>query len=274
MDILSYFTLNNLMHLVDIAIIWFLLYKVIQFVEGTRALQILFGVGVVILIKVVSWYIGLTTLSWLMDQLITWAPIALVVIFQQEIRRGLETLGRRLTWRRQHIDNAKEQQLIKSLGEALQYMSKRRIGALITIKRDTSLDEYIKTGIKLDAYITSQLLINTFIPNTPLHDGAVIIDDDRVAVAAAYLPLSESTRIPKELGTRHRAAVGISEASDAITVVVSEETGEISITQDGDLLRHMARDAYMNFFERQFIAPVNEAAAKHWWQRSGRGLAK
>ncbi len=145
------------MHVVDIAIIWFLLYKIIQFVEGTRALQILFGVGAVILVKVVSWYLRLTTLSWVMDQLITWAPIALVVIFQQEIRRGLESLGRRLIVRRTRIDNAAEHQLIKSLDSSLQYMSKRRIGALITIQRDTNLDEYIKTGIKLDAYITGQL---------------------------------------------------------------------------------------------------------------------
>ncbi|ACA83121.1 MULTISPECIES: diadenylate cyclase CdaA [Leuconostoc] len=268
---LPYLTISNMMHAVDIAIIWFLLYKIIQFVEGTRALQILLGVGAVILIKVISWYLGLGTVSWVMDQLITWAPIALVVIFQQEIRRGLETLGRRLTLRRAHIDNTFEHQLIKSLDVALQYMSKRRIGALITIQRDAQLDEYIKTGIKLDAYVTGQLLINTFIPNTPLHDGAVIISKARVAVASAYLPLSESTRIPKELGTRHRAAVGISEASDAITVVVSEETGEISITQNGDLLRHMDQESYMNFFEKQFLAertaPVRN---RHWWQRGGR----
>ena len=149
-------------------------------------------------------------------------------------------------------------------------MSKRRIGALITIQRDAQLDEYIKTGIKLDAHITGQLLINTFIPNTPLHDGAVIISKDRIAVAAAYLPLSESTRIPKELGTRHRAAVGISEASDAITVVVSEETGVISITQKGDLLRHMDQKSYLNFFEHQFIPAVDSVVTKtHWWRKGG-----
>ena len=271
---LSYLTMSNLMHAVDIIIIWFLLYKIIQFVEGTRALQILFGVGAIILVKVVSWYLGFTTLSWVMDQLITWAPIALVVIFQQEIRRGLETLGRGLTLRRSHVDNAEENQLIKSLDDALQYMSKRRIGALITIERETQLDDYIKTGIKLDAAISGQLLINTFIPNTPLHDGAVIISKDRIAAAAAYLPLSESVRIPKELGTRHRAAVGISEASDAITVVVSEETGEISITQNGDLLRRMDQESYLNFFRHQFLASDEDLAAKkHWWQKKGRSAS-
>ncbi|MDF7636758.1 diadenylate cyclase CdaA [Leuconostocaceae bacterium ESL0958] len=258
MGIWAYLTSNNLVHLLDVLIIWFLLYKVITFVEGTRALQILFGVGAVILIKVIAWYAGLVIVSWLMDQLITWAPIALVVIFQQEIRRGLESLGRRLTVRRHHIDNAQARELIKGLDMALEYMSKRRIGALITINGKDSLEEYIKTGIELDATVTGQLLINIFIPNTPLHDGAVIINNDKVAVAAAYLPLSDSTRIPKELGTRHRAAVGISEATDAVTVVVSEETGEISITHQGELLRRMDKEAYTNFFEKQWVEPVEK----------------
>ena len=193
---------------------------------------------------------------------------------EREIIGNMETLGRGLTLRRSHVDNAEENQLIKSLDDALQYMSKRRIGALITIERETQLDDYIKTGIKLDAAISGQLLINTFIPNTPLHDGAVIISKDRIAAAAAYLPLSESVRIPKELGTRHRAAVGISEASDAITVVVSEETGEISITQNGDLLRRMDQESYLNFFKHQFLASDEDLAAKkHWWQKKGRSAS-
>lgn len=266
MGIWAYMTSNNLVHIIDILIIWFLLYKVITFVEGTRALQILFGVGAVVLIKVIAWSLGLVVLSWLMDQIITWAPIALVVVFQQEIRRGLESLGRRMTVRKKHLDNEQVRELIKALDMALQYMSKRRIGALITINGKDTLEEYIKTGISLDAAITGQLLINIFIPNTPLHDGAVIINDDKVAVAAAYLPLSESTRIPKELGTRHRAAVGISEATDAVTVVVSEETGEISITQRGDLLRNMDQKSYLNFFEKQWVSQDAKSDKKNWLQ--------
>ncbi|MCK8616861.1 diadenylate cyclase CdaA [Fructobacillus sp. M158] len=266
MGIWAYMTSSNLAHLVDILIIWFLLYKVITFVEGTRALQILFGVGAIVLVKVIAWSFGLVVLSWLMDQIITWAPIGLVVIFQQEIRRGLESLGRRLIVRRQHLDNEQARELIKGLDMALQYMSKRRIGALITINGKDTLEEYIKTGIPLNATVTGQLLINIFIPNTPLHDGAVIINNDQVAVAAAYLPLSESTRIPKELGTRHRAAVGISEATDAVTVVVSEETGEISITQRGDLLRNMDQESYLNFFEKQWVEPVQKTQKFAWLQ--------
>ncbi|MCO0831659.1 diadenylate cyclase CdaA [Fructobacillus sp. W13] len=266
MGIWAYMTSNNLVHIIDILIIWFLLYKVITFVEGTRALQIMFGVGAIVLVKVIAWSLGLVVLSWLMDQVITWAPIALVVIFQQEIRRGLESLGRRMTVRKRHLDNEQVRELIKALDMALQYMSKRRIGALITINGKDTLEEYIKTGIALDADITGQLLINIFIPNTPLHDGAVIINDDQIATAASYLPLSESTRIPKELGTRHRAAVGISEATDAVTVVVSEETGEISITQRGDLLRNMDQESYLNFFEKQWITPVSKQKKFAWLQ--------
>ncbi|MBS9335814.1 MULTISPECIES: diadenylate cyclase CdaA [Fructobacillus] len=265
MGIWAYMTSSNLAHLVDILIIWFLLYKVITFVEGTRALQILIGVGVIVLVKVIAWSLGLVVLSWLMDQIITWAPIALVVIFQQEIRRGLESLGRRMMVRKQHLDNEQARELIRGLDMALQYMSKRRIGALITINGKDTLEEYIKTGIPLNATVTGQLLINIFIPNTPLHDGAVIINNDEVAVAAAYLPLSESTRIPKELGTRHRAAVGISEATDAVTVVVSEETGEISITQRGDLLRNMDQESYLNFFEKQWVEPVQKDQKRFAW---------
>ncbi len=132
-------------------------------------------------------------------------------------------------------------------------MSKRRIGALIAIQMKTGLEEYIETGIQLDADVSSQLLINIFIPNTPLHDGAVIIKDGRIASAASYLPLSQSNLIPKELGTRHRAAVGISEVTDAITIVISEETGEVSITRNNELLRGMTQADYLKYLRSQLI---------------------
>ena len=132
-------------------------------------------------------------------------------------------------------------------------MSKRRIGALITIQMNTGLEDYIETGIKLDADITGALLINIFIPNTPLHDGAVIIKDNKIAVAAAYLPLSESNLIPKALGTRHRAAVGISEVTDALTIVVSEETGGVTITKNSELLRDLTQNDYLKLLRNELI---------------------
>ncbi|HEY4399127.1 MAG TPA: diadenylate cyclase CdaA [Lactobacillaceae bacterium] len=263
-------TMTNLMRVVDVAIVWFVLYKMIKFVQGTRAIQIMLGVAVIVLIKIASWYLGLTTISWFMDQVINWGPIALVVVFQQEIRKGLEELGRRTMIGREHLENASEQQLIQALDESLQYLSKRRIGALIAIERQKSLSELVQTGIKIDAEISGALLINTFIPNTPLHDGAVIIQNNRLMAATAYLPLSESTLIPKELGTRHRAGVGVSEDGDAIAVIVSEETGEISIATNGDLLRNMSQETYLNFFEKQFLPATTNATTKHWWQKGAR----
>lgn len=240
-------TWRNFINLIDILVIWFLIYELMVLVRGTRAVQLFKGIIIIIVVKLISWYIGLTTVSWVMDQIINWGVIAMVVIFQPEIRRGLEHLGRGTMFTRTKTENEEEEALITQLDQAIQYMSKRRIGALIAIEMDTGLEEYIETGIPLDAEVTGALLINTFIPNTPLHDGAVIIKGGRIAVAAAYLPLSDSKLIPKELGTRHRAAVGISEVTDALTIVISEETGGVSITKDNELIWDMTQENYLKF---------------------------
>ena len=240
-------TWRNFINLIDILVIWFLIYELMVLVRGTRAVQLFKGIIIIIVVKLISWYIGLTTVSWVMDQIINWGVIAMVVIFQPEIRRGLEHLGRGTMFTRTKTENEDEEALITQLDQAIQYMSKRRIGALIAIEMDTGLEEYIETGIPLDAEVTGALLINTFIPNTPLHDGAVIIKGGRIAVAAAYLPLSDSKLIPKELGTRQRAAVGISEVTDALTIVISEETGGVSITKDNELIRDMTQENYLKF---------------------------
>ena len=240
-------TWRNFINLIDILVIWFLIYELMVLVRGTRAVQLFKGIIIIIVVKLISWYIGLTTVSWVLDQIINWGVIAMVVIFQPEIRRGLEHLGRGTMFTRTKTENEEEEALITQLDQAIQYMSKRRIGALIAIEMDTGLEEYIETGIPLDAEVTGALLINTFIPNTPLHDGAVIIKGGRIAVAAAYLPLSDSKLIPKELGTRHRAAVGISEVTDALTIVISEETGGVSITKDNELIRDMTQENYLKF---------------------------
>lgn len=243
-------TLSNLL---DILVVWFIIYEVIILLKGTKAVQLFRGVLVIAIVKIISVIFGFTTVSYLTDQVINWGVIAIIIIFQPEIRRGLEHLGRGSIIKHAQNQNVENEKMILELDKAIQYMSKRRIGALMTIQMDTGLEDYIETGIKLDADITGELLINTFIPNTPLHDGAVIISNNRVAVAAAYLPLSQSNLIPKELGTRHRAAVGISEVTDALTIVISEETGEVSITKNNELLRGMNKDDYMKFLRDQLI---------------------
>ncbi|GEO66717.1 diadenylate cyclase CdaA [Levilactobacillus spicheri] len=253
-------TLGNLVNVLDILVVWFVIYELIVMLRGTKAIQLFRGVILILVVKVISSYFGLNTVSWLMDQVINWGVIAVIIIFQPEIRRGLEHLGRGSLFVRMRHENEAANKMIAGLDKAIQYMSKRRIGALMTIQQDTGLEDYIETGINLDAELTGELLINIFIPNTPLHDGAVIIRNNRIAVAAAYLPLSESNLIPKELGTRHRAAVGISEVTDALTIVISEETGEVSITKNNELLRGLTQEDYLKFLRHEL---VNEEAAKN-----------
>ncbi|TBX49776.1 diadenylate cyclase CdaA [Lactiplantibacillus paraplantarum] len=263
-------TLQNFVRLLDILAVWFVIYELIVLLRGTKAVQLFRGIVVIAIIKAVSVLIGLDTVSWIMDQIINWAVIAMVIIFQPEIRRGLEHLGRGSMFARGKRQNEDEERMIAELDKAIQYMAKRRIGALMSIKLDTGLEDYIETGIALDADITGELLINIFIPNTPLHDGAVIIQDNQIKVAAAYLPLSESNLIPKELGTRHRAAVGISEVTDALTIVISEETGEVSITKDNELMRGMTRENYLRYFRQVLLTPedsTKQNALQSWFGR-------
>jgi len=212
----------------DILVVWFLVYQLIRTVRGTRAVQLIKGVALFFTVRLLSGFLQLTTINWLMDQFINYGAIAVVIIFQPEIRKMLEVLGRTSLMNSNREKSGEV--IIQSYEKAISYMAKRRIGALISIERKDNLQDYIDTGISLDAQITSELLINIFIPNTPLHDGAVIIREHKIEVASAYLPLSENTNIPKEYGTRHRAAIGLSEVTDALTIIVSEETGDISVT--------------------------------------------
>ncbi len=253
------FSWQNLVSLLDVLVVWYVIYMLMMLLRGTKAVQLFRGIVVIIFIKLASWYIGLETVSWIMDQVINWGIIAIIVIFQPEIRRGLEHLGRgSLFANYNRKENEAEIKLVDALDQAIQYMSKRRIGALITVQMNTGLDDYIETGIPLDADVSGALLINTFIPNTPLHDGAVIIKDNRIAVAAAYLPLSESNLIPKELGTRHRAAVGISEVTDALTIVVSEETGGVTITKNNELIRDLTQQDYRKLLYNELVPTQEE----------------
>lgn len=268
------FSVSFLVNVLDILVVWYMIYKLIQLVRGTKAIQLFKGVAIFIAIRFAAELIGLHTLSWLMDQIITYGVIAAIVIFQPEIRRGLEHLGRSTLFKTSKQEQREEEKLIKALEKAVQYMSKRRIGALITIERNTGLEEYIETGIPLDADITGELLINIFIPNTPLHDGAVIVRQDKIAVACAYLPLSESMLIPKEFGTRHRAAVGVSEVSDALTVVVSEETGDVSVTLNNELRPGLTQEEFLDTLNRELIPEEKTDSKRNLLQSFIDGVTK
>lgn len=252
------FTWRSLINIIDVLIVAFFIYQLIIIVRGTRAVQLLKGIAIIVLIKVGSYFFQLQTVEWIVDLVIQWAVLALIIIFQPEMRRGLEHLGRGSLFNRKKKKKNPGEDLVSSILKSVQYMSKRRIGALIAIEMETGLEEYVNTGISMGADISGELLINTFIPNTPLHDGAVIIQDYKIASAASYLPLSESSLISKELGTRHRAAIGLSEVSDALTVVVSEETGGVSITQNGNLYRDLSREDFEVFLTKALVTEEEE----------------
>lgn len=263
-----------LKNIVDVLLVWFVFYKLITIIKGTKAVQLLKGIFVILLARILTEYLGLDTLKWMLDQVLMFGFLAIIILFQPEIRRALEQLGRgRLFARSQLQEEEERNRMIEAFTKSVSYMAKRRIGALISIERETGLSEYIETGTPLNSIVTSELLINIFIPNTPLHDGAVILQKNRIAAAGCYLPLSENPFISKELGTRHRAALGISEVTDAITIVVSEETGAVSITANGDINRNLS----MEEFEKQlrqvwFGAEPEDSSAPFWkWGKHKNG---
>ncbi|MGT2750417.1 diadenylate cyclase CdaA [Streptococcus orisasini] len=254
--------LKILIHTLDIAIVSWLIYKFIKALAGTKVMALVQGVVLFVLFKFVAEFTGLTTIAFLMNQVITYGVIAGVVIFAPEIRSGLERFGRtpQSLIQRQQLSN--EEMLVSAFVKAVAYMSPRKIGALIAVEETQTLQEYIATGIPLDADISGELLINIFIPNTPLHDGAVIIEGNKIAASCAYLPLSESSHISKEFGTRHRAAIGLSENSDAFTIVVSEETGAISIAYKGDFVHDLSMEGFEVLLRDHFIK--EEPKKKNW----------
>ncbi|MFD2679141.1 diadenylate cyclase CdaA [Bacillus seohaeanensis] len=261
----DYTVLDYVSDIVDILLVWFVFYKIIMLIKGTKAVQLLKGIFVIIIVRGLSSLFGLDTLGWMMEQALTWGFLAIIIIFQPELRRALEQLGRGRLFSRSYLQEEEEQeQMIESMTKAVSYMAKRRIGALLSIEKETGLSDYIETGIPVNAEISSQLLINIFIPNTPLHDGAVVIQKRRIAAAACYLPLSESPFISKELGTRHRAALGISEVTDSVTIVVSEETGAISITKNGELHRDLTLERFNEILRVELMGDTTNTSSTRW----------
>lgn len=245
-----------LIQIIDIAIVWYIIYKLLIYARGTQMINLLKGVGIFIFAKFLSATLGLRTIDWMLGQVLGWGVIAVIVLFQPELRRALEILGRNISGNRPRTQNPSKK-LIDDLEYAVKYMSRRKIGALIAIEAQDELGEIIETGVNLDSAISNQLLINIFIPNTPLHDGAVVIQNFRVAAASCYLPLSENGNIPKELGTRHRAAIGLGEVTDALVVIVSEETGDISLVKENNMHRGVKADELKSLLEEYLVVEEN-----------------
>ena len=236
--------INILTKVLDIAIVWFMLYELLKYSRTNFKLTLIFkGVFAIIILKVLSEWLNLNTVGIILEYVISWGPLAIIIIFQPEIRNVLESIGRtQLLGRHKTLTVDERERIVYEIINAAEYLKKNRIGALIVLERDYSLAQYIEPANKIYADISSELLISIFFPNNPLHDGGVIIQGDKITCAGSVFPTSMNPNISKRLGTRHRAALGISETSDAIALIVSEETGRISIAIKSELNYNLSLD--------------------------------
>ena len=228
----------------DVLIVWFVFYYVLRNLRKNVKMALLFkGILFIFILKILSDIFDLSTLGYLLNYVIMWGPLALIIIFQPEIRNVLEQLGRsQLLGRHKVLTVDEREKMVYEITNAMDYLKKSRIGALITIERDNSLNDYIEKSKKIYADISSDLLISIFFPNNPLHDGAVIIQGDKITSAGAVFPTSDNVKISKRLGTRHRAALGVTEEMDCISLIVSEETGRLSMAIGGELYYNLTLD--------------------------------
>ncbi len=246
----------TIVDIIDIVIVAFLLYKLLMLTRDTRASQVLKGLGILFVLYWASDWLGFKALNWILNMVVNSGAVVIVVLFQNELRRALEQIGRAGSTRLDRIRAGESQRhhdrIATELVNAMLNMSRRRVGALIVIEQQTGLQDFIGSGTRIDAEISTPLIENIFEPNTPLHDGAMIIRGHRIEAAACILTLSEDTGISRELGTRHRAALGVSETTDCIAMIVSEETGTISMARNGRLTRHLDARTLRQTFDEVF----------------------
>ena len=232
----------GILDIIDIAIVAYVFYKLYMLIKETRAEQLVKGILVLVIATKLSELFQLHVVSWILKNTMTVGVIALLIVFQPELRRALEYIGRTKLIAKSPGGFESEEERAMAIGEiseAAFSLARQKIGALIVVERETGINEIIQTGTQIDARITRQLLINIFIPNTPLHDGAVAIKNNRIMAAGCFLPLTENKYLNKELGTRHRAGIGITEMSDCISIIVSEESGHVSVASNGKLYRNV-----------------------------------
>ena len=229
--------------LIDIAIVAILLYYVIYWIQGTRAVTLLRGLMLIFIVYVIGRVFNLFTVNWMFDKFATVIVVVLIIVFQPELRRTLERFGRGKIIGQLGLQSAtQESRIVRHIIRSVEMLSENKVGGIIVLERLTGLSEYLESGVRLDATISAELLYSIFSPRSALHDGAVIIQGERIVGAGCLLPLSESRLIDKRLGTRHRAAIGVSEISDSLSIVVSEKSGTISIAENGYLTRFLNRE--------------------------------
>ena len=259
----------------EIIILSFIIYQVMIWIKSTRAWNLLTGFGVVLVLLAVAQLFHMNTILWISENFFSLGITAIIIVFQPELRRALEQLGEKnILTSIVAFDNAKREdesltdRTVSELVRACFEMGKARTGALIVMEQSVNLQEYDRTGISIDAIVSSQLMLNIFEKNTPLHDGAVIVSGNRVRSATCYLPLSDNMNLSKALGTRHRAAVGISEVSDSLTIVVSEETGSVSVAKNGRILRNLNQEQLREQLETLQVKVEEGRKIKLWKGRS------
>lgn len=242
--------------IIDLAIVIFLMYKFIKMIKSSRVWQLVKGIALLILLTLVSGWLHLDILHYLLTSIMTYGVIVMIVIFQPELRRGLEQLGSNKLTKFFGIDKdiiTKTKEDMYKIVIAAEELAKTKTGGLIVIERDIKISDIAESGVEINAEVSPQLLVNLFVPNTPLHDGAVIISNNRITAAACILPLANDKEIAKELGTRHRAAIGISKETDSIAVVISEETGKISVAKDGTLIADVDEETLKKLLIKNII---------------------
>ena len=259
------------MAIVDIAVVAYVLYRVLVLIRGTRAVQLIKGVILLLILVTASRFLRLYTVNWLLGQAQVMLFVALPIVFQPELRRALEQLGRGRLFAHSFLIMGDEEwnRLINEVVLAVRTLARHKLGALIVIERETGLNEVVETGTRVDGLVSADLLINVFVPNTPLHDGAVVVRGDRILAASCYLPLTENPDVDRAIGTRHRAAIGITEHSDCVSVVVSEETGIISIANAGKLVRYLDEKALREMLT-SLCAPSRQTGGIHLGLGGGR----
>jgi diadenylate cyclase len=246
-------TTISFLDVVDILIVAIVLYKCYLLIKNTRAVALLKGLVMLLFATLVSKWLGLNVINWLLQKTMTMVMVALPIVFQPELRRALEQLGRGRVFIQNHFLNEEETGvLLAEIQQAVEVLAKNKTGALLVFEKETGLSDYMETGVKLEGLVSSELLINIFVPNTPLHDGAVIIRGNRVMAAGCILPLTEERSLAKELGTRHRAAMGLSEQADCLVVVVSEETGAVSAASGGILTRYVDEQTLQKLLQKVY----------------------
>ncbi len=247
---------------IDIVVVAYFLYRLFLMLKNTRAATLGKGLMVLIGFTLICRWLNLHVISWLLEKSMTVIMVALPVVFQPELRRALEQIGRgKLFHKGSELDEQELEEMLDSVAHATKVMSKNKVGALMVFERATGLAERIETGVPIDGLVSSGLLQNIFVKDTPLHDGAVVIRGNRVVAACCLLPLTENRNLSQELGTRHRAAIGMSEQSDAMILVVSEETGTISIARNGELMRYLTVDDVKEILRTAIFRP--NAAVKN-----------